>query len=104
MISRDKKIMDKTIDYELPMFSVLVTICLGVLFSAWGGGIFFLVIGLIFWEIVYIIYNVYYTSNVKIGDYILSNRGAIMISSVFGWILGRTAIEYPLLDNNVPWK
>ena len=84
-------------DTHTAMAQVILALVWGILLSPWSSGLFFLVIFIIFYEILYYIFTKgnprYYNVFVRTG---------VIHASIFGYILGRTVSGDNILNEGVP--
>lgn len=95
-----------------PMAQVIFAFVFGILLGPWGSGLFFLVVFTIFYEIAYYLF-INPDIVVPFADlsgrnynpkvYIIFLRVGIMLSSILGFIVGRTLSEDEILYEGVPF-
>jgi hypothetical protein len=84
-------------DKYTPMAQIIVSTSWGILLSPFSSGLFFLLVFIIFYEILYYIFTKgdpkYYNSFVRVG---------VICGSIFGYIVGRTLSGDEILEEGVP--
>lgn len=69
---------------------IIIYICMGILISPWGVGLLSLILFAILRDVCMSIYYGFKNT-------ILSHSGILILSSVLGWIIGRTILKYPCI-------
>lgn len=84
-------------DATSPLANVILAFCLGVLWSPWGRGLFFLIVTIIVYEILFYIFTggdpLYWQSDI---------RATVINAGVLGWIVGRQASGKNILEEGIP--
>jgi hypothetical protein len=79
------------------MAQVISSLTLGILFSPFSYGLFFLFVFMIFYEIAY-----YLFTKGEAPYYDLTTRASVINSYFLGYIIGRTAAGQPIFISGVP--
>jgi hypothetical protein len=95
MIENIKTVKEAIYDERFNIFIQMIIAFLSTfILSPFGKGIFYFVISIIIYEIILLLY--------KRNDVL--KRSGIILSSILGWIVGRTMFSCDVLDNNCPFK
>jgi len=83
--------------YASPLALILGSLCIGILLSPFGSGVFFLALFLIIWEVLfygYCLYNQY--------DWCAPVRITALLAYVLGWIIGRSVTNNHPMEPGLP--
>lgn len=80
-----------------PMMQVILAFSFGVILSPWSYGLFFLFVGIIFYEIFLYVFT---HGNERYYD--VFTRCGVIYASILGYIIGRTITNMDVLNEGVP--
>ncbi len=83
--------MDNTLyfnpDGYTPLFQIILAFTIGVIFSPYSSGIYYLIIIILIFEIIYA-----YQCNCNYTNEKSFLRGALILTAILGWLFGRVSI------------